>query len=503
MDNPFVEGFNSASQNAGAFCGSEIGHQYVGRIDAAIQDLAKNINSFKGYNTPTDRLQGDVAEMFHGGTFNIDAAVNDSKYTVTIDRSHDFASPDIRGNWQNSDYGLKYYKSADASVNAQALSYFQRYKEYQATHNEISFEQFLQDRGLPLDTNSFDAIYSGQLRIIPSDQMEAALEYLDIKIAKELLTRPEQAQRYQEVRDMLTSCIKSPDGTQSYELDRVSSERMAKLAKEGNFSPADEGLTLDNLVHFENIIKQGVKAGLSSAIITLVMKTAPEIYKCIDQLVTHGYVSNEQLEGLGVSAFTGVSEGFIRGFIAGSLTVACQTGQFGVSLQSVSPGIIGALTVIVFQTFSDSIDLAKGNITRTELLNNLNKSIIVSGIAIGTGALFQYLMPVIQFAYLLGNFVGSFIGSFIYNTADKAIMSFAIESGWTFFGLVDQDYQLPKEVLHELGIELFEYENFLPNEFEYERFEPEYFQPEYFQPEMIRTLRRGVIAVHQVGYIYG
>ncbi|MDE7386094.1 MAG: hypothetical protein K2N28_03040 [Muribaculaceae bacterium] len=502
MDNQFVEGFNYASQNAGTFWGGDIGHQYVGRIDSAIQEFTDRINSFKGYNTPTDRLQGDIAEMWHGGTFNINAAVNDSKYSATIDRSHGFASPDIRGNWKNSDYGLKYYKFSNKSVNAQALSYFQRYKEYNATHEGISFEQFLRDRNLPIDTSPFEAIYSGQLRLIPSDQMEAAIAYLDIKIEKELKTRPEQALRFQEVRNMLTSCIKSPDGTSSFELDRKSSERLAQLAKEGNFSPADEGLTLDNLVHFEHIIRQGVKAGLSAAVITLVMKTAPNIYKCIDQLVTQGYVSNEQLEDLGASAFKGTSESFLRGFIAGTLTVSCKSGQLGATLQSISADVIGALTVIIFQTFADSIALAKGSITRAVLLNNLNKSILVSGIAIGTGCLLQYLLPALPFAYLLGNFVGSFIGSYIYLSADKAIISLAIEKGWTFFGLVDQDYILPKEVLDEIGIELFEYEKFLPYEFEYERFEPEYFQPEYFQPKMIRTLRRGVIAVHQVGYIY-
>lgn len=502
MDNPFVEGFNTAAQNAGVFEGGYVGHQYVGRIESAIKDLSDSINKFEGYNTPTDRLQGDIAEIWHGKTFNIDAAVNDSKFSASIDRSHVFASPDIRGNWENSDYGLKYYKFANNTVNAQAISYFQRYKEYKVTHGGVSFGQFLQDRQLPIDTSPFDSIYSGQLRLIPSDQMEAAIAYLDIKIAKELLTRPEQAQRFQDVRNMLTSCIKSPDGSSSYELDRATAERMAQLAKEGNFSPVDEGITLDNLVHIEHILQQGVKAGLSAAVITLVMKTAPIIYRCIDQLVNQGYVSNEQLEELGASAFTGASEGFLRGFIAGTLTVACQSGQFGIALQSVSANTIGALTVIVLQTFADSIALAKGKITKTTLINNLNKSIIVSGIALGSGCLFQCLLPTVPFAYLLGNFVGSFVGSFIYMAVDKAIISLAIEKGWIFFGLVDQDYQLPQEVLSELGIELFEYEKFLPEEFEYEHFEPEYFEPEYFQPEMIRTLRRGVVAVHQVGYIY-
>lgn len=501
MDKTFRSGFDAVIESSPAYIGNAVSHEYAGRINDAITKLTDDINSFQGYNTPADRLQGDIAEFWHGGTFNINSAVNDSNYAVDIDRSHLFASPDIKGNWTGSDFGLKYYKTAEKSINAQASSYYQRFKIYRSSHPDASFDQFLSQRGIDIDTLPHNPIYTGQLRLIPVGQYEEALAYLDLKIAKEALTRPEQAARYQEVRDLLTTGITAPDGTSSIELDRKASERIARIAKEGNFSAKDEGLAIDNIVRFEHIVQQGVKAGLSASVITMVMKAAPSLYKCLDSLVSKGIITDESLEELGGAALNGAGEGFVRGFIAGTLTVACETGQFGVTIASLPPAVIGALTVIVFQTLQDSISFVKGTTTRSQLLNNLYKSLFVTGSAVGFGILTQSILPILPFSYLLGNMVGTFVGSFVYIGVEKAIMSFAVRHGWTFFSLVSQDYRLPDDVLREIGVDIFDYENFLPDEMSADRFKPDTIAADIPSHDMIRVVRRGVIGVYQIGYV--
>ena len=71
------------------------------------------------------------------------------------------------------------------------------------------------------------------------------------------------------------------------------------------------------------------------------------------------------------------------------------------------------------------------------------------------------------------------------------------------FGLVEQDYTLPKEVLEEIGIETFDYETFEAESFEPETFEPKTFSVDTFEPDTldITFLRRGVLGVSKVGYI--
>ena len=60
---------------------------------------------------------------------------------------------------------------------------------------------------------------------------------------------------------------------------------------------------------------------------------------------------------------------------------------------------------------------------------------------------------------MIGSFVGTIVGSFVQNVGEKAILSFATDTGLTLFGLVDQDYSLPKRIIDEMGLETFEYEH--------------------------------------------
>jgi hypothetical protein len=104
---------------------------------------------------------------------------------------------------------------------------------------------------------------------------------------------------------------------------------------------------------------------------------------------------------------------------------------------------------------------------------------------------------------LLGSFIGSTIGSFAYSASYKTYISFCIDSGFTMFGIVGQDYQLPKELLDEIGIATFDYEKMQLETFEIATFEVNTFEFEQFSYETlgITFLRRGVIGVNQIGYV--
>lgn len=71
------------------------------------------------------------------------------------------------------------------------------------------------------------------------------------------------------------------------------------------------------------------------------------------------------------------------------------------------------------------------------------------------------------------------------------------------FGLVEQDYTLPDEIVKKIGVDVLDYETFDVETFEPETFEIETFAPETFEPESLDIiyLRRGVIGVSKIGYI--
>ena len=82
-------------------------------------------------------------------------------------------------------------------------------------------------------------------------------------------------------------------------------------------------------------------------------------------------------------------------------------------------------------------------------------------------------------------------------------MSFCVDTGFTMFGIVKQDYTLPEDVLRVIGIDVFQYEKFMPRQFNRKVFTPTTFNRKHFEPNSIgvQVLRRGVIGVAQIGYI--
>ncbi len=498
-----TRGYNAAIQNSTTQHAGLQAEQYIANINSAIDTLNNDINVFKGFETGVGQLKGDVAEFWHSDTFNINAALNDSKFRTIVDRSHDFASADITSNWGES-FGLKYLRNAQASANAQSTSYFERYCEYKAVSGRanLTFEDFLAERNInPDDVFRFDPIYNGQTRIIPSDQLKEAITYLKIKIAKEAENRPEQVTRLRETLDKLESKLKAPDGTKSIELTKEEAENIAKLAKEGEFDAREMGLSTEELIKLEHILRQGIKAGLTAAVISFVLKTAPKVYECLAQLIEDGEIDENHLRDLGFSALSGSSEGFLRGFIAASLTTACESGVWGETMKNISPGVIAGLTVIMINMMKDSYLVATGRMSKQEMSANLSRNIFVTSLALGMGSLTQILLPMVPGAYLIGNFVGSIAGSFVYNAMDNAFMALCVESGWTMFGLVDQDYELPDEVINELGFDLYEVDEFNVDEYDIDEFTLDEYDIDDYDGDFISVLRRGVIGVHRVGYI--
>lgn len=498
----FEEGYNAFFRNADSYVAARMGENYVKNVADRISDLESDINGFNGFNTPTGNLKGDIAEFWHSGTFNIDAAVKGSNSLTYVNRSHDFASADITSNY-GIEYGLKYYADGRKSADAQSLSYFQRYAEYksQTGRVDLSFLDYLKEKGIDEESVMYDPIYSGQVRIIPADQLKDAVDYLKWKIAKEGLTRPEQVARYQDTLNNLSTKLESSDGVSSIELTESEAKDIARLAKEGGFKASDYGLTTEELVKFQYIIKEGLRAGTSAAVISFVLKTAPEIYKCIDKLVKQGEIDEDDLRKVGFAALSGAASGFVRGFVAASLTTACKTGAFGEALKTVDPSGIAGLTVIMVETLSDSFKVVAGDMPANQMADNLIKNVIVISAGVGLGIVFKTYLAFIPGSYLLGNFIGTVIGSFVYQTTENAIMSFCINSGSTFFGLVKQDYTLPEEVLLRLGFDLGKLETGRKEVGRLQKGSQQKGRLQSGKLEAIYILRRGVIGFHRIGYL--
>ena len=488
--NAFREGYDYIKDNAGDYVAANRGEDvaaYVDTVENEIQNLLDDLNAFDGTGKGINFLKGDVAEFWHADTYNVDAAINKSSHRMSVPRSNELGSVDVQAEFDSSQYSLKYYKDGEASAKAQATSMFE------ASHGAQG--------------SKADPLYDGQYRLIPKEQISDAEEWLKRKIAEESVKRPEQAARYEDTLRNLRDRIADSDGNESIPLTEEESRAVAELAKSGD---ADKE-SLAELLNMDEkeaqiqlqVIQDICKAGLTAATISLVLKTAPELFAAFEQLVHDGELDEGQLKKIGSAAVSGGAEGFLRGSISASITACCKSGLLGEAAKDINPAFIGAATVIAFDTMKNAFAVASGKKQKQEMVMDLVKEIYVSAISMTAGGLTQGIIHVPVLGYMIGSFLGSTLASFTFDYGYKTAISFSVDTGFTFFGVVDQDYELPKEVIDELGIDVLEYESFEAETFEPESFEVETFTPDTFTPESLDIvyLRRGVIGVNKVGYI--
>jgi hypothetical protein len=538
----FEEGYNSFIRLFGTNIGAQGGATYVSQVEKTIGEIDKAFNQDLRFTeqgeiiqTSIKKLKGNAAEFWHAYTHNIDAAVKGVGARAEVVSSHVVGSVDVQGNWEDSGYGLKYYKSAKESAKAQAEIYRAKYEQWASKYRNEGIEpppanKYFSDEYNKYLTEcakanrtpqSFDEVfpgvddlnnplYLGQFRLIPKDQLKGAQKYLNRWLAEESNGgRAEQAKRYKDALDNLTDRIKSNEGSESIPLSIEEAEELAQLAKDGNFDPAEWGLTTEDLISAEYVMSQAFKSGLSAALISVVMKVGPEICSAICRLIKNGEIDVEDFKRVGIAAANGGAEGYIRGTIAATVTISCKAGHLGSVLKSANPSIIGAIIAVAMNTAQNACLMSFGKMSKHEFAEHCTQDLIATGFALGLGvaggaaaaALFTPAATV--FGYMIGSFVGSVVGSFVHKGIYSCAISFCVENGSTFFGLVDQNYALPPNVLKEIGFRVFEYETLKINRVEQKALKFRKFEDCMLEPLKldITYLRRGVIGVGAIGYI--
>ena len=172
---------------------------------------------------------------------------------------------------------------------------------------------------------------------------------------------------------------------------------------------------------------------------------------------------------MGYKGLSSAARGFINGSITAALVACCQSGKLGTTLMGANASMISTAVVLMIGTLESGIRLATGRINKAQMAEEMSRLYITTAFSVGGGIAasvwFVEIPPLAMAAYMLGSFIGGVIGGFAYNIGHSLFMSFCIDSGCTFFGLVDQNYELPQEILDEIGIDIFKYENSIMNTF--------------------------------------
>ena len=510
----FKEGYNYFIEQSEGYIGSEISRianqPYLDNIQKEINALETAINSYKGNGNLY--LYGYLAEEWHTHTFNIDAAAKrtDEYANVLSEEVKNLGSPDIGTSWAEK-YGLKYYENGEKSAIAQAKSVEQRYREFiRGKENPPTREEYLCLKGLDSNTDMDLSLYVSQSRLIPSDQIQDAILALKKRIAHDscIPNRQHLVAKYEETLRKLTDHIESPEGATSMRLTYKEAKTLHSLAKEGKFDPKRYDITLaekaDKIFICQNALKAGLHAGLTSAII----KAIPHIISAIKKMVEDGYIEESDLEKIGKGAMIGAEEGFIQGLLCAAITSISEVGYLGTILQDAShsesfaPGL-AATVVLVKQAISDSIQMAKNKISVQEFCYNMEKAAFITVCGYGFGITLQSLVHIPVVAYTIGSMVGSILGGILYEAKEKFFLSLCVSNEYTFWGLVEQSYEMPPYLLKKLGYNIFEAEDFNYETFETDTFKNESFDYNPFNYDKldIVMMRRGIIGVRKIGYV--
>lgn len=459
----------------------------IEKLNSAIEKLSTN--------KTIETLSGDMAELLHASTFNIDAILNDSTNRARALRINTFASPDVVLD-SGEAFQIKYYADGAKSARAQAASLEEASRN---PRTSAGATRMLASKGAPAST----PIYDGMGRLIPDDQLADADIFLSRKIAAESAVRPDEVKRYSDTRVRLTSTVSDKHGISSKRLSREESKRIAKELKEDALDLRDHGISTDQLIKAKHIAKASLKAGLSAAAIAALLQAAPSIIKAIQKLIKDGIIDFNRLQEDGAEAIGAGGSAFVTGALTAALTDMIESGKLGGQLIGLPSAVIASVTIIAFNALRNGIEVARGGIDSRTYADTILRDTFIAACALASGLFGHMACPIPALGYMLGSFVGSAIGGLTYQAGRQAFISFSVESGATFFGLVDQDYELPSSVMREIGLDVFEYEEFMPEEPRLRAFKPGLANISIAPDEapVLTLLRRGVVAVGKVGYI--
>ncbi len=474
-------------------------------------------------------LAGNLFEELAAGTWKAKAVAARKAPNATVLRSQTYASPDVVA--EGIPYSAKVYQNAKNSFREQAKTPYQdfleRLRNYMKKHPDEAFvseEEFYRSRGVSPE-NAHYSMYHGQKMLLPTDQLKEA-----VKLAKKNAERNRAAgdlaetARYEELAKNLTDKIRE-NGVESIPFTREETLDIARLVKkalEAGDQDATElrnklrelGLDVEKLADLgllftpEEIMAQVLRDGMKAGVIALVLSIAPVIVDGIMQLLRSGELDRETFTGLGVKAAKGAGISFLSGALTSGIILCGRTGKLGegvmrfLALEN-SSSVIASGVVLCISTMCSAVNFASGKLSQAEFVDELVRNTVITvGSTVG-GVLFSAAVPILHgLFYMLGSFIGSVVSGFLYDTGKSLLLSFCVDSGWTFFGLVEQDYRLPVEVLSEMGMDIPDLDSceLDPCELDTYNLDSCEFDPCESDSCEVTILRRGFIGVSRVGY---
>lgn len=453
---------NAADAFGGSVAAGDV-DAYAKRVESAIEDVIAEMGRLSRSEKGVHYAKGDVAEAWHAGTFNVDATRRGADVSAFAPRDSSPVDVVIRGS-STEGAQLKFYRSPEDTAKA------------------ISHPKYAD-----LDQ-----------KIVPSDQVEGVREAAARLAARNADKRPEVADAYAHTRDRVDDRLRL-DGTESKPLaEREALDIVNDLRREGQVDRDGLGLTPQQVIQWEDLLREATTAAARAAILSAALQAVPHLVAIGIKAFKSGELEASDFSPLAHEIPAALLRSGIAGGLSASVIGAARIGALGTGLQSIDPTMVAAGVTLAISSFETSFLAARGEITWPVAAARISQDAIVLSSAMGAAALGQVLIPIPMLGAIIGNITGAVLARLAIDQAGGVVLGIAAETGWTVFGLVEQNHAVPAPLLADSGWSVLNIQQFQPMQLRVREFRPISVETRHLD---FRVLRRGVVAFGCVAYL--
>lgn len=458
----FRRGFQLASDQFVAAAVADRVDGYCRRVEASLEELIRDMAKVAVNQKDLHYAKGDVAELWHADTLNLHAAQRGLNVEAFAPRN---AGPiDVAVSGANAGLAaqLKYYKGAEET--ARAIS---------------------------------NPKYQGLEKVVPSDQLDS-VRAAALRLASKNVERPEVAQSYEHTARVADDRLRM-DGAESRPLSEEQALDLTRqLRRDGTIDRAQFALSSREIIQWQEVLREAAPVAARAALLAAALQAAPHLLAIAQKGFETGEISAEDFAPLGQALPTAVLRSGLAGGLTAAVVGAAHKELLGPSLKELDPTLVSAVVVLCISAVGHSINAARGAISPQEAAARTAADALTIAVSVGFAAAGQALIPIPMLGALLGNIVGALVARLVIHQANEAIVGLAAETGWTFFGLVEQDHTVPGSLLAAAGWQTIELDTIRPQTLVVRRLETTRLALESID---VKVLRRGVVAFRRVGYI--
>ena len=287
-------------------------------------------------------------------------------------------------------------------------------------------------------------------------------------------------------------------GSESAPLKEPASRDLVEQLREaGDVDRERFGLTVADSVHWGDVFREATTAGTRAAILGAVLQTCPYLLAIAKRTWETGELSAKDFAPLARALPTTLIQSGVAGGLTAAVMGAVRKGVLG-STRQVHPTVVAAAVVLAMVAFSTSVKAARGEVTWPLAAKRISEDAILLAAAMGGATVGQALIPILGLGALVGNIVGAALARLAIDKVNGVVLGIAAETGWTVFGMVDQDYTVPGELLKASGWNVLDISTFTPRSLDVRRVRLRTIE---LKKVDMTVLRRGVISFGRVAYL--